>query len=137
MVIFISYEEAQKYVKEQYGQRIELSRVSQKELCVSYVKRIVIKDVGIDVNVRIDEVRPDGLTVTYKGGLALDMIISGALGLFLEKLPELSAGIRKEDNHRVVVNLSEIAKAKPIVEKVALRDIEVEATGLSLSVVLK
>lgn len=137
MVVFVSYEEAQKYVAEHYGQRIELARVSQKEVCVSYVKRILIKDVSVDVKISIEEVRPDGLTVSYKGGLAIDMIISGALGLFLEKFPELGQGITKGENHSVDVNLAEIEKAKPVVENLSLSAIDIEATGVNIRLSLK
>lgn len=122
---------------EHYGQRIELARVSQKEVCVSYVKRILIKDVSVDVKISIEEVRPDGLTVSYKGGLAIDMIISGALGLFLEKFPELGQGITKGENHSVDVNLAEIEKAKPVVENLSLSAIDIEATGVNIRLSLK
>ena len=137
MVVFISFEEMQGYVAEHYKKEVAFSRVSEKELCVTVTQRIVIKDVHIDVKLHIDEVKSESLAVTYKGGFALDMMISGALCFLKNKLPELSQGITTEENHRICVNLAEIEKAKAVVKSIALRDIEVEEKGLKVTVALK
>ncbi len=137
MVVYISFEEMQGYVAKHYKREIAFSQVSEKELCVTVTQRIIIKDVHIDVKIHIDEVKSESLAVTYKGGMALDMIISGALHFLKGKLPELSQGITTEENHRIRINLAEIEKAKAVVQNIALRDIEVEEKGLKVTVALK
>lgn len=137
MEVYISFDEAQKYVAEHYKRDVAFSRVSERELCVTVAQRIIIKDVHIDVKLQIDEVKSESVAVTYKGGIALDMIISGALSFFMNKLPELSQGIVIGEDHQIRVNLAEIEKAKAVVENIALRDIVVEENGLKVLVSLK
>lgn len=137
MEVNISFEEMHDYVAEHYKKDVAFSRVSEKELCVTVTQRIIIKDVGIDVKLHIDEVKSESLTVTYKGGFALDMIISGAICFLKNKLPELSQGITAEENHRIRLNLAEIEKVKGLVKSIALRDIVVEEKGLKVTVILK
>ena len=104
---------------------------------MTYTKRILIKDVNINVNIRIDEVKSDAVTLTYDGPFGLDTIISGVLSFFKSQFPELSAGIHPEEEHRIRVNLAEIEKAKPAMENIALRAITPCEDGIRIEFGLK
>lgn len=136
MEVFVSFEEMHGYVNRHYGKNVTFSKVADKEICVTYLQKILIKDIPIPVDIHIDDVKRDSLTITYKGGLALDMIISGVLSFLKSKCPELCQGITTMDNHRIKVNLADIEKAKPVVENVAIGDILVEKSGLRIILTL-
>ena len=123
MEITATYKELNAYVAEKFHQPISVAFGSENEIKVSYTKRILFKDMSINIAVRIEEVKEDSLLVSYDGPLGLDMIIAGALSFFTGQFPELSAGIHPEDGHRIRINLYEIEKAKPVVENIALRAI--------------
>lgn len=137
MEIFASYIELNAYVGEKFHQPITVYFKSEKEVKVTYTKRILIKDVNINVNIRIDEVKVDAVTLTYDGPFGLDTIISGVLSFFKSQFPELSAGIHPEEEHRIRVNLAEIEKAKPAVENIALRAITPCEDGIRIEFGLK
>lgn len=137
MEIFASYIELNAYVGEKFHQPITVSFKSEKEVKVTYTKRILIKDVNINVNIRIDEVKSDAVTLTYDGPFGLDTIISGVLSFFKSQFPELSAGIHPEEEHRIRVNLAEIEKAKPALENIALRAITPCEDGIRIEFGLK
>lgn len=137
MLVYISFEEIRGYITEHYKKKFSFSRVSEKELCVTFIQRVLIKHVHIDVKLHIDEVKSDTVVLTYKGGMDLDMIISKALDVLMGKMPELSKGVVVEDKHRIRINLSKIEKAKAVMKTISLRDIEVKEKGLSVSMALK
>ena len=137
MELKATYGELSSYVKARFGQPISLSFADGGELRVTYTKRILIKDVNINVNIRIDEVKSDAVALTYEGPFGLDTIISGVLSFFKSQFPELSAGIHPEEGHRVRINLAEIEKAKPAVENIALRAITPCEEGIRIEFGLK
>lgn len=137
MIVFASFKELNSYVAERFGKPVSLSPVEERELRVTYTRRILIKNVYIKVNIHIDEVHPESLLVTYKGGMVLDAVIRGAITYFREKTPELSEGIIPEENHRIRIDLKKIKKAKGLVENFSLRDIRVEQEGLRIIFRLK
>ena len=137
MLLSISFAELHKYVSEHYHKDFSFAYVSEKEFTVTFTQHVLIKDVHISVNIHIDEVKPAEVVITYKGGLALDMMISGALSLLKDKLAEVAQGITAEENHRIRINLNEIGKAKSVVKNVSLQDITVDLESLKLTADLK
>ena len=137
MELKATYEELGSYIRIRFGQPVSLYLAEGGKLRVTYTKRILIKDVNINVNIRIDEVKVDAVTLTYDGPFGLDTIISGVLSFFKSQFPELSAGIHPEEEHRIRVNLAEIEKAKPVVENIALRAITPCEDGIRIEFGLK
>ena len=123
MEIKATYRELNSYIQARFGKPVSLSYAGEKEIRVTYTQRILIKDINISVNIHIDEVSADTILITYVGAFGLDMIISGVLSFFKSQFPELSAGIHPEEGHRTRINLSEIEKAKTVVENIELCDI--------------
>ena len=123
MEITAPYSELNAYIAERFHQPVSLAFGSEKEVKVSYTKRVLFKDMNVNIRIGIEEVKPDSVLLSYDVAFGLDSLISGALSFITGKFPELSAGIHPEDGHRIRINLSEIEKAKPVVENIALRAI--------------
>ena len=137
MTLSISFAELHKYISDHYKKDFSFSYVSEKEFTVTFTQRVLIKDVHLSVNIHIDEVKPSEVVITYKGGMALDMIISGALSLLKDKLAELAQGITTEENHHIRINLAKMEKAKAIVKNLSLEDILLEPESLKVKAALK
>lgn len=137
MEVKATYKELNSYVQARFKQPVSLSFAERGDVRVTYTKKILIKDVNISVNIHIDEVKGDSLLLTYDGAFGLDMIIGGVLSFFKSQFPELSAGIHPEDGHRIRINLSEIEKAKPVVENIEFRSITPCEDGLHIGFGLK
>lgn len=137
MELFATFQELNTYVQGRFDKPVSLSCVNEGDIRVTYTQRVVIKDVKINVDLHIDEVREDSVELTYSGGMGLDMLISGVLGYFKSHFAELSAGIQPEENHKIRINLSEIEKAKAAVENIALKYIKAEEQGLKIGFSLK
>ena len=123
MEITAPYKELNAYVAEKFHQPISLAFGSEKEVKVSYTKRVLFKDMSVNIRIGIEEVKADSVLLSYDVAFGVDSLISGALKFITEKFPALSAGIHPEEGHRIRINLSEIEKAKPVVENIVLRAI--------------
>lgn len=128
---YLPFQQVALYLKLNYNLNIEFARVSEKELRVIWVKENRIKDIRIGVNMKIEEVRSESLTLRYDGGMA-NMVISPVLSYLLKNVPQIKDGVNKIEGNRIKVELEKIGKAKPFIEKVMLQDIRVEEEGLKI-----
>lgn len=128
MEIFVSYREIRSYVAERFHQSVALSFVNKKEIKVTYAKRVLIKELRVNVNLCLIEVRPDSVTLSYNGKFGIDKVIERVLNF----LKNLTSGIHPEDNSCIRINLWEMEKTRALVENGALQDIEANEDGLRI-----
>ncbi|MDE6670096.1 MAG: DUF1232 domain-containing protein [Muribaculaceae bacterium] len=132
MEIIAPYKEINDYVAERFNQPISLAYENQNEIKVSYTKHVVFKDMSVNIRIGIEEVKADSVLFSYDAAFGVDSIISKAISFIAKKFPKLSAGIHPEDNHRILINLSEIEKARPVVENIELCSITPYEDGLKI-----
>lgn len=137
MELKASYQELGSYVQGRFGQSVSFSLAEGGVFRVTYTKRVLFKDLKINVGIRFEAVKGDTVVVGYDAPLGLDMVVGGVLSFLSSQLPELAAGIHPEDGHRIRIVLSEIEKAKAVAENVALRTITPQADGLRIEFGLK
>ena len=128
MEIFVSYREISSYVAERFHQSVAVSFVNKKEIKVTYAKRVLMKELRVNVNLCLIEVRPDSVTLSYNGKFGIDKVVEGVLN-FLKKL---TSGIHPEENSCIRINLSEMKKTRALVENGALQDIDANEDGLRI-----
>lgn len=123
MNITITFAELSKYISEHYGKALTFGRVSEKEVCVSYSQKMFFKTIQVPVNINIDEVKEDAVSITYNGGFGIDMMIAGALSFMKAKLSELANVIVSKEGHHLEIELSQLPQTKALVENVRLNEI--------------
>ena len=67
MTISITFLEINDYIKRHFGKIVNLSKVSDHKVCISYTQKIIFKTVDVPVNVSINNVGPSSIWVTYDG----------------------------------------------------------------------
>lgn len=137
MEVFAPFQEVNEYAVAKFHQPISLSYVREDEVKVSYIKHFLFKDWSVSIDLKIEGVTADSILVSYSAELGLDSLVRGAISFLTGKFPELSAGIHPEKERRIRVNLSEIEKAKAVVENISLRYIKADDSGLRIGFGLK
>lgn len=132
MEIIAPYKEINDYVAKRFKQPISLAFENEREVKVSYTRHVLFKDMSVNMRIGIKEVKADSVLLSYDAAFGIDSIISKAISFIARKFPALSAGIHPEDNHRIQINLSEIEKARPVVENIELRSITPYEEGLRI-----
>ena len=137
MTINISFAEIAGRVKALWGVEVELSRAGEQELRVAYVQRAVIASIRVPVTLRIDCVHSDAVELSYSGPLGIDKLVKGALAFLVFKKPELRGVLSVASGNHITVELSQLDRMRPVLEKVALRDIAVADDALRIDLELK
>ena len=132
MKIQLTFDELRKYVKEHFGQDLGMEQLSDRELCITYEKKVLMGTVKVPVNLQIDEVGEDSLLLSYKGKLGVDLLISGVLAVLKKLNPELSEALIPMDGHKVKLELSNLKSAEAMVTALALENIVVIKTGIEI-----
>ena len=134
MDLTVGYEELQDYINKHYRKDLTFSKVSDKEICVTYKQGILVGSVKIPLNITFEEVKPQYVTVSYNGGFGVDMIISGVLAFVRSKNLELAAALIQEPGNRIRFVFANLKKAKEVLKYLELRSITVEDNSLKISV---
>ncbi len=137
MTINISFAEIAGRVKALWGVDVELARAGEQELRVAYVKKAVIASIRVPVTLRIDCVHSDAVELSYNGPLGIDKLVKGALAFLVFKKTELRGVLSVASGNRITVELSQLDRMRPVLEKVALRDLAVADDALRIEVELK
>lgn len=133
----ISFAELSDYIKKHYDKQLTFSKVTDKEVRASYTQNIFFHSVQIPLNIKIEDVRADSVTITYNGGFGIDMIIAGTLSFLKVKVPELANALVSEEGHRIRIELSQLPQTATIVEVLTFKEISVTETGLIVETALK
>lgn len=137
MVVNISFTELSDYIKCHYKQTLSFSRISAKEVKISYEKKIIVKTISVSVNLVIENVESDAVTIAYSGNFGIEMIIAGVMAFIKAQIPELSNTLVSEEGHQIRILLSNLEQTKALVDAISLEDIEITETGIQLSASLK
>lgn len=137
MVVNISFTELNDYIKCHYKQTLSFSRISANEVKISYEKKIIVKTISVSVNLVIENVESDAVTIAYSGNFGIEMIIAGVMAFIKAQIPELSNTLVSEEGHQIRILLSNLEQTKALVDAISLEDIEITETGIQLSASLK
>jgi hypothetical protein len=133
MEILITFPEIQELIKNKTGKETIFSMVDSKTIKVTYPINVKIPLLGqitkdVSLNVSIDEISGTDIRMTYDCGMAIEMMISGALK-FIKEDPRLNfVGIG--NSKQIILKLGEIDKIKSAFEKVEIEVINVAEAGI-------
>ena len=137
MKLKIYFDEVSAFVKERYGKSVALEGVGEHEVKVTYEEKVLFATAKKSVHIKVEDVRSDGVTFMYDGGVIVKPLISLALSSIKSFFPELAAAVIPEDGHRIRVELSEVKQAQKALEMLALKDVWVTGEGVSIEASLK
>lgn len=137
MTVYLSFDELHDYVVRHYDKDLTFVKIAPDTLKITFTQKILIKEVNISLNVSIEDVRSEAVTISYDGGIALDAIIAGALALLKSRMPALSKGITTSEGHRISVDLTQVDKAQAMVENLSLTEIRIDEAGVRVDADLK
>lgn len=137
MKISFTFTELSDYIMRHYDKHLAFSKISDKELCASYSQNLFFKTVQVPVNLKIEDVSADSISLTYNGGFGIDMIIAGTLSFLKAKLPELANALVSEDGHRIRLELSKFPQTATLVESLYFNNISFAENGLIVDASLK
>ena len=137
MEIYVSFDEMHAYAEKHFGKDVNLKKIADNQFSVGFTANLLLVKVTPSVDITIEDVKSDEVTLKYHVAFGIDKIIGGSIPMLLNKFKEKTRGIYVEDDNRIRVKLSEMEKAKPAMEKIALNTISVKDKYLKVTLFLK
>lgn len=137
MTITAPYQQLNDYIVAKTKQPIIISFVNDKEIKVSYTKKVFFKEINIGINIIIEKIDQSEVVLSYKAPLGLDIVITGAISFLTSKLPELASALRMCEENIIQINIEKIDKAKPLVKNLLLQDITFSDSAVAITFSLK
>ena len=117
MLISVSFDEIVSYIRDSYKVPLTIENKSDKVLSVKYKQLFV----DIVVNITVEEVSNDVVSLTYDCGSAMSLIVSGVVELLHSKLPD--AVVVDANSKSITVYPKKIKGAEGVLQYLRLSDI--------------
>ena len=127
----IKFNEITEFVERKYRTRINISQVDNKSIEISY-KIAIIK---VSITLRIASIDKDCIQLTYDGSTGISAIISGAVALLGQLIPQ---GVEVNTNNKTIKILPQkIEQLQKALEFVTLNDIVFDNDQITANLALK
>ena len=131
----ISFPELTNILHDKTGQNIALGFVNNKTIHVAYPLNLGIFKKDLSVDLIVEELRGSDLLVQISGGMGMETLISTALNLLKNKIPE--GLLEKKDNNYFLIHLDTIEQVKSVFDAITVNDFKVLEDGLQVEGALK
>ena len=131
----ISFPELQDILRDKADQTISFASVDEKTVHVTYMLDLGIIKKDLSVDLIIEEIRGSDLLVQLSAGKGTEALVSTALGLLKNKIPE--GLLEKKPDNYFLVHLGSIEQVKSVFDAISVNDLHVLADGLEVEGALK
>ena len=137
MKLNINYIEAQNYIATHHHVNVSLTRVTDNEICISVFQKVFIKTIQISLNLRIEEINYNSITLSYDNGIGIDLIISGVLIFIKKKLSDYEDMISLDGTNRIRLFFGKIDKLHSLLRVVDLENIRFSDSSIEIEMKFK
>jgi len=130
MSLQIPYKELEAFVLKKYNQQVKLGLVDENT--ISITKNVVFKDAT--VNISIDQIAGNDISLSYQAGFGIEWIIKGALMWFKETI---SGFVDEQEDNKLLIHLDRISQLSDTLERIEIKAINFgqECTNIAFSVI--
>ena len=126
MKLQIPYKELEAFVMKKYNQQVKVRFVDEKTLSVA--KKVVIKDATI--NISVDQVVGNDITLSYQAGFGIEWIIKGALMWFKETIKDF---VEELEDNKLRIHLDKIDQIGVMLDKIEILDITFDEVNANVA----
>lgn len=137
MQLQISFQEISRYIASHFSKNINFSYISSSEFKVIYRQKVLITEVPIPLDVKIEEVCENKITFSFSGKLGIDVIIRGFMGYFKQKYPMIFQAFTLNEGKSLTVDLARLKETRNFIETVNLHSLTVTGAGFTVLAALR
>ena len=132
MQLQITFQEITRYIAANFSKNINFSYISSDEFKVVYHQKVLITEVPIPLDVKIDEVTENTVRLSFSGKLGIDIIMRGFLGYFKQKFPKIFQAFTLNEGRSLTIDLKRLKETRNITESVNIHSLTVTESGFTL-----
>ncbi len=126
MKLQIPYKELEAFVMKKYNQQVRLGFVDEKTISVT--KKVVIKDAT--VNISIDMVAGNDISLSYQAGFGIEWIIKGALMWFKEAI---NGFVDELEDNKLLLHLDRIEQIGGMLDRIEILDVSFDEANANVA----
>lgn len=126
MNLQIPYKELEAFLMKKYDQQVKLRFVDEKTISVT--KKVVIKDAT--VNISVDQVAGNDISLSYQAGFGIEWIIKGALMWFKETIKDF---VEELEDNKLLIHLDKIDQIDGMLDKIEILDITFDEVNANVA----
>ena len=126
MRLQLSFKELEAFLMKKYDQQVKLGFVDEKTMSVT--KKVVIKDATI--NISVDQVAGNGISLSYQAGFGIEWIIKGALMWFKETIKDF---VEEQEENKLLIHLDKIEQIQGMLAKIEILDITFDEVNANVA----
>lgn len=121
MELRLTYQEINNLIEKKAGRTLPITYNGPHCIRVNYDVNVLFKSTSIGLDLTVEEVNNNDITLSYNGGAGIDFMVRQALNLAKNR----SGGelIEPLDSNRILLSLSKNQQAGSLLDHIELRDI--------------
>lgn len=126
MRLQIPYKELEAFVMKKYNQQVKVRFVDEKTISVT--KKVVIKDAT--VNISVDQVVRNDISLSYQAGFGIEWIIKGALMWFKEAI---NGFVDELEDNKLLLHLDRIEQIGGMLDRIEILDVSFDEANANVA----
>ncbi|MBD5283888.1 MAG: hypothetical protein HDR95_06935 [Bacteroides sp.] len=137
MQLQITFQEISRYLSSQFSKNIQFSYISASEFKIIYRQKVLIAEVPISLDVKIEEVNENRITFSFSGKMGIDTIMRGFLGYCKSKFPKIFQAFTLNEGRSLTIDFTRLKETRNFIETVNLHSVTVTESGFTVLAALK
>ena len=137
MQIKLTYDELQAYAAKRFGRQIALGYVNETTVNASVRVSVFGFSKFVSVDFKVEGIKGPLLSLSYSGGLGIELVIGPALSFMKRLMPEKTGFIRESRGNGVDIDLCGMEQTARMLEYVEIKDISFNENGVIVDAGLK
>ena len=137
MQIKLTYDELQAYAAKRFGRQIALGYVNETTVNASVKVSVFGFSKFVSVDFKVEGIKGPLLSLSYSGGLSIELVIGPALSFMKRLMPEKTDFIRECRGNGVDIDLCGMEQTARMLEYVEIKDISFNENGVIVDAGLK
>lgn len=137
MQLQITFQEITRYIASNFSKNINFSYISPREFKVVYRQKVLITEVPIPLDVKIEEVTENKITLSFVGKMGIDIIMRGFLGYFKSKFPKIFQAFTLNEGRSLTIDLTRLKETRNFIDTVNLHSLTVTESGFTVLAALR
>lgn len=132
MKVSITFSELQDYLLSHFHKSINMSYVDGSTMAISVPVKVLGFTKQIGVNLVVKGIEGTDLFLGYDGKMGIELLVSPALNFIKKLVPEKTDCVQSLSGNIVKISLGDIDKLDKVFDKLVLKNIMFEPTGIVL-----
>ncbi len=137
MQLQITFSEISRYIASNFDKNLSFSYISPSEFKLVYRQKVLITEIPIPLDIKIEEVTEDRVTLSFSGKMGIDVVMRGFLGYFKAKFPTIFQAFILNEGKSLTIDLRRLKETRNIIDTVNLHSLTVTESGLTIRAALR